>query len=48
MIVEYNIKTMKQVGNNEQIFLGKKYAGKQIKILTLNNGTSNKAWQICS
>ncbi|MCZ6902103.1 MAG: hypothetical protein O7C59_00170 [Rickettsia endosymbiont of Ixodes persulcatus] len=38
MIVENNIKTIKQVGNNGQIFLGKKYAGKQIKILTLNDG----------
>ncbi|MFP3012158.1 MAG: hypothetical protein ACEY3D_04195 [Rickettsia sp.] len=39
MIVEKNIKTIKYVGNNGQISLGKKYAGKQIQVLTLSDGT---------
>ncbi|QQV75278.1 hypothetical protein H6P87_00830 [Rickettsia tillamookensis] len=39
MIIGNNIETIKQVGNNGQISLGKKYAGKQIQVLTLSDGT---------
>ncbi|GAA5252384.1 hypothetical protein KNCP2_06720 [Candidatus Rickettsia kedanie] len=39
MIVEKILKTIKQVRNNGQISLGKKYAGKQIQVLTLSDGT---------
>ncbi|CAK6518108.1 hypothetical protein [Rickettsia helvetica] len=39
MIIGNNIETIKHVGNNGQISLGKKYAGKQIQVLTLSDGT---------
>ncbi|MEG8230566.1 hypothetical protein O6R16_06000 [Candidatus Rickettsia tasmanensis] len=39
MIIGNNIETIKYVGNNGQISLGKKYAGKQIQVLTLSDGT---------
>lgn len=39
MIIGNNVETIKQVGTNGQISLGKKYAGKRIQMLTLDNGT---------
>ncbi|WP_341792614.1 hypothetical protein [Rickettsia endosymbiont of Gonocerus acuteangulatus] len=39
MIAESHIETIKQVGANGQVSLGKKYAGKQIQVLTLIDGT---------
>ncbi|WP_017442296.1 hypothetical protein [Rickettsia gravesii] len=39
MIIGNNIETIKHIGNNGQISLGKKYAGKQIQVLTLSDGT---------
>jgi len=39
MITENHIGSIKQVGFNGQVSLGKKYAGKQIQILTLIDGT---------
>lgn len=35
MITESHIEIIKQVGANGQVSLGKKYAGKQIQVLTL-------------
>lgn len=39
MILQNNTETIKQVGMNGQISLGKEYAGKQIQISKLDDGT---------
>ena len=39
MTVQNNLAVIKQVGINGQISLGKKYAGKQIQISKLEDGT---------
>ncbi|AAL03343.1 unknown [Rickettsia conorii str. Malish 7] len=39
MIIGNNIETIKHVRNNGQISVGKKYAGKQIQVLTSSDGT---------
>lgn len=38
MIIGNNIATIKHVRNNGQIPVGKKYAGKQIQVLTSSDG----------